>query len=65
MSEEEIASYQNCRLGKWYYGLGKTLLGDKAIFKELEEPHMLIHELAKSCTGIQPWLQRSNRSLSS
>lgn len=47
MSEEEIASYQNCRLGKWYYGLGKTLLGDKAIFKELEEPHMLIHELAK------------------
>jgi methyl-accepting chemotaxis protein/heme-based aerotactic transducer len=47
MTVDDVASYKESRLGKWYYGEGKKLLGDEPVFKELEEPHAQVHEIAK------------------
>ena len=47
LDENDVTSHTNCRLGKWYYGSGKKLLGNEASFKEIEQPHAQVHELAK------------------
>ena len=47
IKENPITSHADCRLGKWYYSAGKKLLGDEAIFKDIEQPHAEVHELAK------------------
>ncbi|RAK18402.1 methyl-accepting chemotaxis protein/heme-based aerotactic transducer [Anoxybacillus vitaminiphilus] len=46
MSEEQVASYRDCRLGKWYYSIGKTFFGNDPAYIALEEPHKQLHETA-------------------
>ncbi|MCU7843721.1 MAG: CZB domain-containing protein [Candidatus Thiodiazotropha sp. (ex Monitilora ramsayi)] len=37
-------NHHNCRLGKWYYdGLGKEAFGHTQAFRDLETPHMEVH----------------------
>lgn len=41
-----VASHQQCRLGRWYYGEGGAPFAHLATFRDLEQPHARIHELA-------------------
>lgn len=46
MSEQDVGSPQESRLGQWYYGKGSELFGGERVFKELEKPHFEVHEIA-------------------
>lgn len=47
MTEQDIGSPRDSRLGGWYYGIGKSLLGNERAYIELEKPFMNVHNLAK------------------
>ncbi len=49
---EEITDFQSCRFGKWYYSEGMKLFGNNDLFKALERPHILVHELAKEAVSL-------------
>jgi len=40
---KELSDHTNCRLGKWYAGVGKENFSATAAFKALEEPHKIVH----------------------
>jgi methyl-accepting chemotaxis protein len=42
--QDELQSDKS-RMGRWYYGEGKELFGNRSSFKELELPHRRLHEL--------------------
>ena len=45
----DISSHTGCRLGKWYYeGDGKKFFNTLSSYKELETPHMQVHESGKA-----------------
>lgn len=58
MTEQDVGSAKDSRLGEWYYGKGKELLSDEPAYKELERPFVHIHELAKK--AVQQY-QRGNK----
>lgn len=44
-TEVDFADHTKCRLGKWYYeGDGKNLYSNNKLYKDLENPHMLVHD---------------------
>lgn len=47
MNENDVSSHLDCRLGKWYYGMANKLFGHEKAYKEVEQPHIQIHQLAK------------------
>lgn len=47
MTVNDITSHKDSQLGKWYYSQGKELFGDEPVFREIEEPHKLVHEVAR------------------
>ncbi|GAA3344775.1 MULTISPECIES: methyl-accepting chemotaxis protein [Lysinibacillus] len=47
MTEQDVGSPKESRLGEWYYGTGKKLLGDERVYVELEQPFIHVHEIAK------------------
>ena len=47
MTERDVGSPQDSRLGEWYYGTGKTLLGKERAYIDLEKPFIHVHEMAK------------------
>jgi len=44
LSADELASEKNCRLGKWYYGPGSLTYRAHPAFRDLDEPHRLVHQ---------------------
>ena len=46
----ELTDHLECRLGKWYYTLGKDRYGDLPAFSELEQDHIKIHQLGQQIT---------------
>ena len=43
-SAQEFSSHTQCRLGKWYYeGEGKTTYSHLHGYKQIEQPHRLVH----------------------
>lgn len=40
----ELSDHSNCRLGKWYVGVGKETFQNTLSFKAMEEPHRIVHE---------------------
>ena len=36
--------HKNCRMGKWYLGLGQERFGDTKAFKEMDAPHAIVHD---------------------
>lgn len=50
LDSEEVGDYNRCRLGRWYYGKAFEKYKDHDIFKELEIPHLALHEAAKDAT---------------
>lgn len=47
MTESDLGSPKDSRLGKWYYGAGKQLHGKERSFIEVEQPMLEAHDLAK------------------
>ena len=45
LSESELKSHKECRLGGWYYSAGIEHFSGNPIFEELEAPHILVHKL--------------------
>jgi len=43
-TESQFADHKNCRMGKWYLGLGKERFGDTKAFEEMDKPHAIVHE---------------------
>lgn len=37
--------HQNCRMGKWYLGDGRTLFGHLPGYRSLEHPHQQVHQI--------------------
>lgn len=50
LDSDEVGDYKRCRLGRWYYGQGYDRFKDNQFFKELEEPHLSLHEAAANAT---------------
>ena len=40
----QFADHKNCRMGKWYLGIGKERFGNTKSFKEMDAPHAVVHE---------------------
>lgn len=51
MKEQDVGSPKESRLGKWYDGKGRELLGNEQAFKELEKPHLEVHEIARKAVN--------------
>ncbi|MBL4638091.1 MAG: EAL domain-containing protein [Proteobacteria bacterium] len=47
LSENDLSSHFECRLGNWYYGHGKTHYGHLASFQQLEAMHVAVHKLGQ------------------
>ena len=58
--EAVFQDHQNCRMGKWYSGLGKERFGHTRAFKDMDPPHATVHnsvfknlEIVKAGTCIR------------
>ncbi|MBE1554037.1 methyl-accepting chemotaxis protein [Sporosarcina limicola] len=47
LESDQIISYKECRLGKWYYGMTDLQIKNKKVYTMLEAPHMKVHEFAR------------------
>jgi methyl-accepting chemotaxis protein len=45
-------THHNCRLGLWYYGEGRGICGDLPSFKQLEGPHVKVHQLGRDAVSL-------------
>ncbi|MDA8169354.1 MAG: methyl-accepting chemotaxis protein [Nitrospiraceae bacterium] len=48
MNASQLPDHHTCRFGKWYYKEGLEICRDMPGYKEIEDPHKKIHELAKN-----------------
>lgn len=39
-----FGDHKNCRMGKWYLGIGQERFGDTKAFKDMDAPHATVHE---------------------
>ncbi|MDD5157753.1 methyl-accepting chemotaxis protein [Sulfurimonas sp.] len=39
-----FADHRNCRMGKWYLGVGKEKFGHMKVFQEMDSSHEIVHE---------------------
>lgn len=46
IDHQVAASYKTCRLGKWYYEQASDAAKASPAFKQLESPHIAVHQLA-------------------
>ena len=42
-SEAKFPDHKNCRMGKWYLGIGKERFGNTKSFKNMDAPHAVVH----------------------
>ncbi len=42
--EAVFADHKNCRMGKWYLGIGQERFGHTKAFAEMDAPHALVHD---------------------
>ena len=47
MDPSELVDHTQCYLGKWYYSQGREYCGHLQSFKDIENPHIELHKLAK------------------
>jgi len=40
----KFADHKNCRMGKWYFGIGKARFGKTKAFAQMDAPHALVHD---------------------
>lgn len=51
MSESEVGTARESRLGEWYYGKGKMILQNERAYKELEQPHLQVYDTARKAVS--------------
>ena len=45
MQEDKVfANHHNCRMGKWYFGIGEERFGHTKAFREMDRPHKMVHD---------------------
>ena len=42
--KKAFADHKNCRMGKWYLGIGEEVFGHTKAFKEMDAPHAIVHD---------------------
>ena len=42
---ETFPDHKNCRMGKWYLGIGQERFGETRAFKEMDPPHENVHAM--------------------
>lgn len=42
-AQKQFVDHKNCRMGKWYLGIGKEKFGNMKSFKEMDEVHEKVH----------------------
>ncbi len=42
----EILDHKSCRMGKWYYNEASMVFGKTTAYKEIEKPHITVHNMA-------------------
>ena len=42
--DAHFPDHHNCRMGKWYLGVGKERFGHTKAFEEMNAPHTIVHE---------------------
>ncbi len=47
INESEFVDHTQCYLGRWYYSQGKQFCGHLQTFKNIEQPHIELHKLAR------------------
>ncbi len=48
----KLTDHVDCKLGQWYYDLGKREFGGNTAFLAIEEPHKKLHERAKDAIAL-------------
>ena len=43
-STASFPDHKNCRMGKWYLGIGQDRFGHTKSFKEMDAPHAIVHD---------------------
>ncbi|WP_139108659.1 methyl-accepting chemotaxis protein [Caryophanon latum] len=51
MTEAEVGTARESRLGEWYYGKGKMILQNERAYKELEQPHLQVYDIARKAVS--------------
>ncbi len=51
LDANRLADYKDCRLGKWYYGVGCETFKDVKEFKDMEECHIRLHETGRDAVN--------------
>ncbi len=57
-ASEDISDHHQCKFGRWYDGVGRDLFGQIPAFRELENVHLHVHQMARA---IWAALQSGNR----
>ncbi len=52
LDPSQLPDHHNCRFGKWYFGEGMEACGNLKSFKLIDEPHAMIHALAKDAVKV-------------
>ncbi|MBF0097597.1 MAG: CZB domain-containing protein [Magnetococcales bacterium] len=52
LKPEQVASGRECDFGKWYYNEGVARYGHLAVFRQIEDVHLKVHEVAKECVAL-------------
>ncbi|MCX6075443.1 MAG: CZB domain-containing protein [Campylobacterales bacterium] len=42
-SSAVFADHKNCRMGKWYLGIGQERFGNTKAFAQMDAPHAVVH----------------------
>lgn len=53
LEASQLPDHHGCRFGKWYDTDGKARFGHSPPFKDMEEPHGKIHQLAKAAVAAK------------
>ncbi len=48
VSSTELTGHHQCMFYRWYEGIGREFLGQVAAFREIENPHILLHQTGQA-----------------
>lgn len=49
----DLLSHHDCRLGEWYYGIGREKYGHLSCYHEVEQPHRKAHTIGKKMLQLR------------
>ncbi len=51
---KEFPDHKHCRMGQWYFGIGKKRFGNTTAFKKMDAPHAVVHDsVAKNMVYVK------------